>query len=305
MAKLSRQVKEIIKTILFFGFIALLVFAYVIYPLTRTKTLMARQDLGDRDKDSLVVNDPASFAEAGLTADTLRIEADGLTKLACLYISPEDSATAIRGTAIILHDDGDNRDSLAALVVALNDSGYVVMAYDQRASGRTTGIYRGAGYYEARDVEAVISYLEIRNMIRHPLFVVGYGLGADAALLAAREEQRIDGIVMINPYLTVQRYQDILKRDHLTFWFPFQRTIMFWWYKIRSGYAPVYTKVGDIQPVDRPALMIVSGNNMSDAEVQKLQEVSSPELLKVAPMPVDPPAVYDEIVAFLSAQESS
>ena len=39
----------------------------------------------------------------------------------------------------------------------------------------------------------LISTMEIREQIIHPLYVVGFGIGADASLLAALEENRIKG----------------------------------------------------------------------------------------------------------------
>ena len=302
MAKLSRTVKEIIKTVLFFAVIALVLFVYVIYPLNSAKTLMARADIDTYNPDSLAVNDPAAYQSAGLAADTFMFEADGLTNLACLKVPPgDDSLAEAQGTVFLLHKDGSDRDSLISLATALHQAGFLVIAYDQRASGRTSGKYRGDGSHEANDIQALISHLEIRGQIAHPLYLVGYELGADAALLAADEEKRIDGVVAVTPYLTTPRFQDALRARYEGYWFPFYRTIMWWWYEMRSSYATLYRRIEDIQAVSCPTLIFVPADRTDSEEVLKISELSPPEMLQVAPVPADDSALIDRIVSFVAA----
>ena len=303
MAKLSRQTKEIIKTVLVVCAIAALVAVYIVYPLNRSKATMARANIDEFNEDSLSINDPTAYAEAGLVADTFRVESDGLTTLACLYIPTlVDSTVEAKGTVILIHDDLATRDSLIDLAAALHDLGFVVITYDQRACGASTGKYYGVGYYEASDVQAIISYLEIRGQVQHPLYLVGYGMGADAALLSVFEEERIDGLVAAKPYLTTQRQQDILKEQYQTYWFPFYRTVMWWWYTIRSSYAPVYTTLENIQPVRRRTLLLIAEGRMSDAEVARIKEISPTELLELQPLASDKAANYQKITTFLTQQ---
>ncbi|UCG60978.1 MAG: alpha/beta hydrolase [Candidatus Zixiibacteriota bacterium] len=300
MAKLSRQTKEIIKTVLFFLVLALLLFIYVIYPLNRSKAIMGRADVDDYNADSVVANDPTAYLEAGLPADTFRLESDGLTVLACLFVSPTgDFAVTPTGTAILVHGDTGNRDSLVALASILHDSGFAVYSYDQRAFERSTGKYRGDGTHEASDLEELVSHLEIRNLVTRPLYVVGYQLGADAALLAAQEEKRINAVVAVSPYLTTLRMQDALKERFDTYWFPFYRTIMWWWYEIRSGYATIYRRLEDIRAVSCRTLVLVPPDQVAGKEVTRLKEVSEPDFLDVRPLPADRNAIHDAIVEFL------
>ncbi|MBN1212368.1 MAG: alpha/beta hydrolase, partial [candidate division Zixibacteria bacterium] len=184
MAKISRQVREIINIVLFFVIVGVVLTAYVIYPLNRTKNTMGRVDIGEYKTDSLPVNDPAVFVEAGLATDTFSLDIDINTTLACLYIKPADSALETpRGTVFLLNDQRKDRNSLLSLARSFTDSGYAVVAYDQRASGLSSGKYHGEGFYEANDLEEIIPYLVLRERIYPPVAVVGFSLGADAALL--------------------------------------------------------------------------------------------------------------------------
>jgi len=300
MARISRQVREIINIVLFFVIVGVVITAYVIYPLNRTKNTMGRADIDEYNFDSLPANDPSPFFGAGLAADTFSLEININTTLACLYIEPTDSALDTPlGTVFLLNNQRKDRNSLLPLAQRLADSGYAVVAYDQRASGLSSGKYHGEGFYEANDLGEIIPYLVLRERIYPPVAVVGFSLGADAALLAPLDEERIDMAAAINPYLTTMRYQNMLKEEHGTLWFPFFRTVMWWWYNMRSGYAAPYRKIDDIKPVACRTLLFSDADEINDLEFVKIKEVSDPELLNLKLLPDDENILYDEIISFI------
>ncbi|MEW6411122.1 MAG: hypothetical protein AB1483_01465 [Candidatus Zixiibacteriota bacterium] len=306
MIKLSRQTKEIVKTILFFGAVALLLLVYVIYPLSRSKKLMARSDIDQYNQDSLVANDAGAYLQAGLPVDTFRFESDAMTILACLKVpAKEDTGSYIRGTAILLHDDGANRDSLINLARMFHDTGFAVITLDLRAAGKTTGKYRGEGYLEATDIQSLISHLEIHGQISHPLLIVGYGRGAEAARLTTFEEQRVDAVIAVRPYLTTKRMQDILKQRYDTYWFPFYRTIMWWWYNIRSGYGAPYRDTENLRPVEKPTVIYLEPQDLDIEEINRLKEISSGELLEVLPLPAGDQEIFEKAVSLAATIRSN
>lgn len=298
MARVSRQTKEVIKTVLFFLVLAGLLVVYVIYPLGTVGSLAGRENLSDYSPDSSAANSLGLFASDSLVADTFWVEADGLTDLAALYLPPAvetppaadstsvtDSLPAIeapRGTAILLHADRAQRDSLKTVADSLRRSGFAVVLYDQRASGRSTGKYRGDGYYESDDLESVIAHLAIRDRLDQPLFVIGWQLGGDAALLTEAADQRIARVVAIEPYLSTARLLDIQRERAGVYWFPLYRTIMAWWYDIRSGYAAPYRTIDDIAPVSVPTLLLADQVTLESDELARLVELSDPNLLVTA-----------------------
>ena len=304
MAKISRQTREIINIVLFFVVVGLLLTFYVIYPLNRTKALMGRADIDDFNYDSLPPNDPALFVEAGLTADTFRTEIDITTTLAGLYIEPAadslnpETRKTPKGTVFLVPDERLDRNSMIPLTKMFSDSGFAVVTYDQRASGLSSGKYHGEGFYEANDLEELIPYLELRGRINHPLTVIGYSLGADAALLAAAEEKRIDKVVAVNPYLTTIRYQNMTKEEHGTLWMPFFRTIMRWWFNMRSGYAAPYREIDDIQPAACPTLMLVDGDRMDAPENARIKELSGDSFV-LKQRPDDDSVLFNDIITFI------
>jgi len=295
---MKRQTKETIQIVLFFSAVGVVVFFYLAYPLNRTKALMGRVNHDDYTEraDSIIANDVSNWTSAGLTPDTFRVETDGLTNIAGLICVPNDYAI---GTIILLHDDGENRDSVLPLALALISSNYSVIAYDQRASGSSSGEYRGDGWLEGNDLSEIIAYLDLRNQLTHPVSVVGFGIGGDAAILSSLEEKRIDAIVAMNPYLSSSRMLDILKSDHATWWFPFFRTIMWWYYGLRSSYAAPYREIEDIQSVRIPTMLFVEQPRLNDPEVLRLKKLSSDTLLTIHPTPRDESGRLDRVLEFV------
>ncbi|MEW6050865.1 MAG: alpha/beta hydrolase [Candidatus Zixiibacteriota bacterium] len=283
MARLSRQTRENIKIGIFIAVVALLLTVYVVYPLNRSKELMGRENIDDFEQDSVSQNDPTPFAEKGLVIDTVRIESDGLTNLACLYVAPVQTASPARGTVILIPDERQDRRALVGLAARLADTGFAVITYDQRASGLSTGQFHGEGQLEAGDLEAVIGHFELRGKIQHPLVVVGFSAGADAALLARPEGRRIDDIVAANPYLSTDRMFDRLFDRHGTFWYPFRTGITWWWYNIRSGYAAPFRSRDNITAATSRTILILPPEQINDAEVTRFKELSGGELLQVQP----------------------
>lgn len=288
MAKVSRQTKEIIQIVVFFLVVGILLVTYVIYPLNRTKAIFARPNIDEESfhNDSLLVNDPAPFVEAGLTPDTIRVESEGEANLACIYVPGKvDSAGAItRGTVILSHREGETRDSLVWLTVRLVESGWNVLAFDQRASGLSTGKYRGEGVYEGHHIEDILSYIDVRDMVTHPLIVVGYGSSADGALIASREDERVDIAIAIEPYLTSTRMLNIVRQRYNMYWFPFFRTMMWWWYGIRSGYDGPYRDMEALRPVADTTILYVSPELAKDNAVVQLINLSDPGLIRAEAM---------------------
>lgn len=277
-------------------------FFYLVYPLNRTKALMGRPHLDDYKGrvDSISANNADAWVEAGLVPDTFRVDTDGLTTLACLRCMPQDSAM---GTVIILHEDAGDRDSILALSLAFLRSNYEVIAYDQRACGRSSGEYRGDGWLEGNDLTEIIAYLDLRGQLKHPVSVIGFGLGADAVMLSSLEEERIDALAAINPYLSSDRWLEMLKEKNGLLWFPFWKSVMWWYYELRSSYAAPYRELEDIKGVQVPTMLFAEPVHLNDAEVLRIKELSPDTLLTIHPTPTDESGRLDRILKFVKNLE--
>lgn len=338
--KISRQTREIINTVLVLLLIALLVVVYVVYPLGKVKTMHGRANLDDYEEDTVVVNDPTPWLQAGLLPDTFSVEADGLTTLAALYLKPGDTIPAgsipagesaddttdttadtladsvvvstvtagpdsVAGLAILIHHEHHTRDSLIDLARRFLDRGYAVVAYDQRASGHSTGKYHGEGQYEGSDLQEVVAWLVFREKVAHPCLAIGWGLGADAAIIAAQEDQRIDRVVAVEPYLSTERWMSLTRRQFDTWWFPLYQTISWFWYNIRSSYAAAFRDSDQIESVACPTLLLIEEELQDDEAVVHLKEVSEGDLLTIEDLPDAREAVYDRIMEWVPVGDTA
>ncbi len=301
--KISRQTREIINIVLFFLVIGVSLTAFVIYPLNKTADLYARSNIDDYNADSTVINDPAPYTDSMFVIDTFRVESDGLTTLAVIQLQGIDSGwAASRGTVMLLPSENSTRDEFVEMADLLIDSGFSVVTMDLRATGRSTATYHGEGRSEAGDLTAVIHYLTLREIIHQPFTVVGFSLGGDAAILAAEENDIISKVIAIEPYLTTRRLQDKLKEKHDMYWFPFYRTVMLFWYEIRSGYAPPYRDLEDIQAVSCETFAFFAQEQSEVKEINSLEKISNPDLLHIGTTPSDNQEIVSEIISIICSQ---
>lgn len=304
MARMNPIVKESIQIAIFLIVVGSLIYFSWIYPLNLVSDFSERPEADQISLDSLPPNDPAAFIEAGLAApDTFRIPADGLTSLAGVYLPAQiDSGQTPRGTVILLHDLHSDRRSMIPVGLRLNAEGYSAVFLDQRASGFSSGKFHGDGQIEATDLIEAISWLDLRTRVSHPLIVVGVGLGAETALLASAEDDRINRVIAVRPYLTSKRMQALQIAEQDLLWFPFQRTILWWWYNTSSGYAIPLREIDQIKPVKVVTLVMMPIDQTEIDEVKRLAELSG-EKLTVIGVPETEAEITQAVIDYLNPRE--
>lgn len=289
MAKLmSKKTKEIVKTTVVLVALALIIGFYIIYPLIVVNRMTARPDK-DKFKDPAFIlpNDASFFTLRGLAPDTFTVESNDNIKLAALYFSSDTMRIPPRGTVILIHGDDTNRTALADFIAPILDSNLAVVLYDQRAAGFSGGKYYYAGSYEADDLQELIASLNLHGRLHLPLLTVGFGLGGDAAIIAARAEKRISAVLAVDPYLTSTEWIVSRKEKMGTLTLPFYKTIYFWWYQKISGYPYDRTTVSNITAVGCETVILLNNNNISGNEINRLKAASQSEMLTVIPQPSD------------------
>lgn len=128
----------------------------------------------------------ATFEDVSFTT------ADGI-KLTGWYLP----ARAQRLTVVMTHGLFRSRYETLDRGVRLWRAGYGVLLYDMRRHGHSTGEFSSIGYYERRDVEAALKFVEGREP-QNQIVLFGVSMGAAATLLAAAETQddaRVAGVV--------------------------------------------------------------------------------------------------------------
>ncbi|MEW5924153.1 MAG: alpha/beta hydrolase [Candidatus Zixiibacteriota bacterium] len=283
---MSKKTKETVQTTVVLVLIVLFIAFYIIYPLITVRKMTSRPESGRfRDPEFTLENNPAAFIEKGLPADTFAVSTDDNIRLAAVYFRPDSTLFSTPlATVILIHDIGQDRTSMIPYIRPFLDSGLAVVVYDQRACGLSGGRFHTPGRYEAEDLNQLIIKLKFDGKISRPLIAVGFGSGADAAMLASEEEMRLNRIIAIDPNLTPNRWLTNLKNRRGTLYIPLYRMVYYWWYKKLSGFPYDRFGSGGIQPLTVQTELIMSDKDLAIDEVSRLKEISG-DLLITAPKP--------------------
>ena len=284
MAKLmSKKTKEIVKTTVVLVVIALIIIFYAIYPLIKVPDTVSRPEDGKfRDPEYTLPNNQEYFVQAGLNPDTLAVLTTDNIRLATLQFEPDSTIfDSVRGTAILLHPDDTDRTVMVEYVRPLLDSGLTVFLYDQRACGVSGGRFHFGGDYEGDDLEAFISDLSIHEKLYLPLYIIGFQIGADAAIYASFNEHRISRTIAVDPYITTSRWMSKLKDKSGLIPIPLGNTIYFWWFQKFSGFPYSRTGTDDLVPLEIRTTIYMSASEMDGDEIIKLKEITPAENLEI------------------------
>ena len=295
---MSKKTREIIQTSSVLLLIVLFVAFYIIYPLITVRKMTSRPEADKfKDPEFALKNNDSLFIENGFVPDTFDVATVDNIRLAAAYFRPDSAHfDSLRATAIIIHDIHNDRNSMLPYIQPLLDSGIGVVLYDQRACGLSGGKYHTPGIFEAEDLNQVIVNLKYHDRIIRPLIAVGFGVGADAAMLASEEEMRLDHIIAIDPNLTPNRWITKAKDDWGAFTIPLYKMVYYWWYKKLTGFPYDRYGVDGIQPLNAKTLIIMSEQNSAEDEMERLKEISG-DYLTTAARPDNANSLNDLIIS--------
>ncbi|MBL8924480.1 MAG: alpha/beta fold hydrolase [Myxococcaceae bacterium] len=114
--------------------------------------------------------------------------ADGLTLRGWLFEPRAD--TTPRGLVVLVHGKDINRQHFAGEAARFTSRGYRVLAYDQRAHGRSQGERTTYGFREVDDLKRGLDLLQATRVI-----LIGESLGAAVALQTGARDRRVVGVV--------------------------------------------------------------------------------------------------------------
>ncbi len=142
--------------------------------------------------------DPVSF----LADDGVKVEGWLVPAVDAKRVIDEGEAVLQKKSpaVVLVHDFAGSEQQLLPLIRPLHDKGFVVLALATRGSGSLTGDAQTFGLRESLDVKAAVDMLGRRAFVDATrIAVLGTGTGANAALLAARNDPAIAALVISNP----------------------------------------------------------------------------------------------------------
>lgn len=135
------------------------------------------------------------------TPDTLTLLTQDSVEIVALESRP-DSAKAV-----VICFSGIENPSVTAFwghVREFNKRGIAAILPDLRAHGQSSGERIAMGWEEFRDVAAVTDYIEANYPAETPVTILGLSMGAAVAINSIGCNERIDGIVSISGYSSVE-----------------------------------------------------------------------------------------------------
>lgn len=120
--------------------------------------------------------------------DVTWLTRDGLTLEGWLFEPPTPS----RGLVVFLHGKDANRAHFAGDARRFISRGYTVLAYDQRAHGRSQGQWCTFGFNEVPDLQRA---LDLFAALDRPVYLIGESMGAAVALETTAQDRRVAGVV--------------------------------------------------------------------------------------------------------------
>src|SRR5262249_29813903 len=113
-------------------------------------------------------------------------------------LEEKDQIIGKRYPAVVLvHDFAGSRQQLLPMVQPLHNAGFVVLAMNLRGTTQSAREAQTFGIKEAMDVKAAVDMLRRRLFVDPAkIAVVGIGTGANAAMIAGRNDPSIAALVL-------------------------------------------------------------------------------------------------------------
>lgn len=129
--------------------------------------------------------------------------------------------TISKGTVIILHGIGANKESQIGIAEYLSSNGFNSIIFDLRAQGESGGNYCTYGYYEKYDVSDFIDGVNKEIPDSGPIGIMGTSLGGAIAIQAMAYDDRIKCGVVVSTFSSLNEvvYEYMKSILHMPFKF--------------------------------------------------------------------------------------
>ena len=165
-------------------------------------------------------------------------------------LEEKDQIIGKRYPAVVLvHDFAGSRQQLLPMVQPLHNAGFVVLAMNLRGTMQSSREAQTFGIKEAMDVKAGIEMLRRRACVDPTkIAVVGVGTGANAALIAGRNDPTISALVLSAPVSGFDQALTNRIGDHR--WAKTLKPLLRWTFQVMYG-----ADVSDLDPTNFQQVM--------------------------------------------------
>jgi uncharacterized protein len=203
--------------------------------------------------------DPTHCPPRTPNAGTALKAADDI-RIAAWYIPAGDGSPPTGATVVLCHGYGTNKSAMLEQAEILHER-YNLVLFDFRNHGQSTGDKTTQGLLEAKDLQAVLGWLERRKK-PDAVAVLGVSMGGASALNEALGDHTVDALVMDSTHATLaDAVQARLERAGYPLSLPGS------WAILLGGLIRTGEDMSAIDPIqligrfDRPLLLIYGGRD--------------------------------------------
>ena len=180
-----------------------------------------------------VYYDPVNF----VTEDGVRLEGWLIPVIdAKRVIAEREQVLNKRYPAVVLvHDFAASHEQLAHLALPLHKAGFIVLAINLRGAATSSNDAQTFGIREAMDVKAAVEMLRRRPSVdAGRIALIGIGTGANACMIAARDDAGLNTLVLAAPVEGFDRaLANRLGNDER--WLPYMQSLLRWTFQVMYG----------------------------------------------------------------------
>jgi pimeloyl-ACP methyl ester carboxylesterase len=148
--------------------------------------------------------DPAVRAQNGVDRFYLLDVGPPAAELGVLQKEPLAIYGQPRGTILVLHGLGGESLWMMHFADKFAEDGYRVFLIDSRGHGASTGKHVTYGALESQDVKQALDALYAADLVVGKVGVFGYSLGASSAILHASKDDRVEAVVAVAPFRSLE-----------------------------------------------------------------------------------------------------
>jgi len=181
-----------------------------------------------------------ALGDHGLTGKTVRISTQKSRQLAGWWLPGHST----RGSIVIAHGWGTNREVMLPLARPLQAEGWNVLLFDMRNHGESDGDDFSSMPRFAEDIEAAVDWIRAQpGHADDPVGLLGHSVGGAAALLAASGRDDIAAVVSLS---TFAHPADMMRR-----WLKWKKLPFFpvGWYVLRYVEGVIGHRFDAIAPI--------------------------------------------------------
>ncbi|HYE21149.1 MAG TPA: alpha/beta fold hydrolase [Tepidisphaeraceae bacterium] len=112
----------------------------------------------------------------------------------------DDAPVKPKGVIVVIHGLTDRKESMLSVAESYAEAGYVAVCPDLRAHGESGGKYTSLGYYEKRDMMALLNHLQQQGYDVSRVGAFGGSLGAAISIQWAAMDPRVKSIIAVAPF---------------------------------------------------------------------------------------------------------